>query len=478
MATALLMLFLPHPLHSKDLKELEVPRTYDELRSAVEEALMSDPPSGRPDPYLLRKGPGAVMRKKTLGVAFLDDGDTEAGELRNIKVPEFFYKYLKLYAAEGDRRNVVPRPDVAAEATVIRPELPGSQAIVAQHLIVREDKRATRMQHAPTIVEVAPGEMLAAWFGGRWEGENDAGIWLSRFQNGEWSEEAWQVVAPVGGVPCWNPVLLHDPLANETVLFFKIGADPVNWHPFLMRSTDKGVTWSARQPIPRPFLGPAKNKLLVLPDGTWLAGGSNEADESLWTAHVEYSRDRGETWHRTADIDFPLSIIQPTIIAVGGSLKMLLRSAHGWTVETDSVDGGMTWSAGKNTSVKNPNSGIDAVTLRDGRILLIHNPTRHARSVLTLDVSSDGGASFQRVVALEQGTQKVEVAPECNDPLRPTAPRETDLLEFSYPTIIEAEDGLVHVTYTYSYFGFMKLCSGRENIKHVVIDPARLVPLA
>jgi predicted neuraminidase len=51
-------------------------------------------------------------------------------------------------------------------------------------------------------------------------------------------------------------------------------------------------------------------------------------------------------------------------------------------------------------------------------------------------------------------------------------------LEFSYPTIIEAEDGLVHVTYTYSYFGFMKLCSGRENIKHVVIDPARLVPLA
>jgi hypothetical protein len=30
------------------------------------------------------------------------------------------------------------------------------------------------------------------------------------------------VVAPVGGVPCWNPVLLHDPLANETVLFFKV----------------------------------------------------------------------------------------------------------------------------------------------------------------------------------------------------------------------------------------------------------------
>lgn len=46
--------------------------------------------------------------------------------------------------------------------------------------------------------------------------------------------------------------------------------------------------------------------------------------------------------------------------------------------------------------------------------------------------------------------------------------------EYSYPAIIQAADGLVHITYTYSYNGAMRKCSGRENIKHVILDPARL----
>ena len=37
--------------------------------------------------------------------------------------------------------------------------------------------------------------------------------------------------------------------------------------------------------------------------------------------------------------------------------------------------------------------------------------------------------------------------------------------EYSYPAVIQTSDGLVHVTYTWK----------RERIKHVVIDPRRLV---
>src|SRR5688572_2054180 len=42
--------------------------------------------------------------------------------------------------------------------------------------------------HASTIVEIAPGELLAAWFGGTGEGKPDVAIWGARRKDGKWSE--------------------------------------------------------------------------------------------------------------------------------------------------------------------------------------------------------------------------------------------------------------------------------------------------
>ena len=90
----------------------------------------------------------------------------------------------------------------------------------------------------------------------------------------------------------------------------------------------------------------------------------------------------------------------------------------------------------------NPNSGTDAVTLADGRHLLAYNHTEQGRSPLNIAVSADG-ATWMPSLVLE------------------TAPA-----EFSYPAIIQAADGKVHVTYTWK----------RRKIAHVVIDPAALQP--
>jgi hypothetical protein len=49
-------------------------------------------------------------------------------------------------------------------------------------LLLQETNRKTFSQHAATIVEVQPGELLAAWFGGSWERNHDVSIWVSKYQ--------------------------------------------------------------------------------------------------------------------------------------------------------------------------------------------------------------------------------------------------------------------------------------------------------
>jgi predicted neuraminidase len=108
--------------------------------------------------------------------------------------------------------------------------------------------------------------------------------------------------------------------------------------------------------------------------------------------------------------------------------------------ESWSQDGGRTWSPIKATTLPNPSAGIDAVRLSDGRFLLIYNPTETSRGKLDIAVSADG-KSWKRAIVLEDSSG-----------------------EYSYPAMIQARDGRVHVTYTWR----------REKIKHVVIDPRRL----
>ena len=94
----------------------------------------------------------------------------------------------------------------------------------------------------------------------------------------------------------------------------------------------------------------------------------------------------------------------------------------------------------------NPSSGTDAVTLADGRQLLVYNhnaelqgpqPAERGRVRRRQDLAGGAGA-------------------------RGRARR----IEYSYPAVIQTADGLVHITYTWH----------RERIKHVVIDPTKLKP--
>jgi predicted GH43/DUF377 family glycosyl hydrolase len=204
-----------------------------------------------------------------------------------------------------------------------------------------------------------------------------------------------------------------------------------------------------------------KDKPLVLADGTVVAGTSVESYRT-WAAWIDRSTDHARTWTRIGPIvvkdpgkggveSTPVAsvpgsafwnktygLIQPAVVPLGKDrLRLYARATTniGFICTAESHDGGLSWSDARPTTLPNPNSGIDAVGLKDGRIVMIYNHTQRGRSPLNLAVSRDGD-TWNSFLALE-----------------------TEPGEYSYPAIIQARDGSLHMTYTWK----------RQRVKHVVV---------
>jgi predicted neuraminidase len=324
----------------------------------------------------------------------------------------------------------------------------------------------TAMAHAATIVETPGNNLLAAWFGGTYEGHPDTSIWMVRQEHGRWGD-AYQI-ADVPGVAMFNPVLFRD--RQDTLwLFYKVGPSVPTWSGFYMTSRDDGRSWSEPAMLPAGLIGPAKNKPITLSNGDIICGSSRETWQN-WSCWVEASSDGGVTWalrgplaiaNARLSTDTAISatwdvkrgalvlpesfegVIQPTIWEYApGQLKMLMRStrAVGVLCTSTSTNFGRTWSAVTRTTVPNPNSSVDAIRV-GGRVIIACNPTREGRSPLSLLMSDDNGVSWPYRCDLE-----------------------TEPGEYSYPALIQTNDGLLHIVYTYR-----RIC-----IRHVTISVAEL----
>lgn len=309
--------------------------------------------------------------------------------------------------------------------------------------------------HASTIVEAGPGHLVSAWFGGTKERNPDVGIWVSHHENGAWSPavEVANGVQVDGSsrLPTWNPVLFA-PEGAPLHLFYKVGPTPSAWWGEVITSADGGRTWIAPRRLPGGIIGPVKNKPVVMPDGGWLSASSTEGNPDGWLVHFELSSDRGATWRKVGPVAKgpAFDAIQPSVLFHNdGRLQALCRSKQGVVVQTWSIDNGRTWSPLTATELPNPNSGTDALTLADGRHLIVYNPTAHRpheakgdRYPLAVAVSDDG-ISWRQVLTLET---------------------EPCAAGYAYPAVIQGADGRIHITYTWD----------RKRIRHVVLDPASL----
>ena len=352
--------------------------------------------------------------------------------------------------------------------------------------------------HGATIAETPKGDLVAAFFGGTKERNPDCVIWVSRKPKGSdtwtapvaptmksWTpSSAWD---PNGQLAQqkkahWNPVLFQLP-GGELLLFYKIGTRVADWTGHLMRSKDGGKTWSKSEPLPEGFLGPVKNKPEYI-NGRIICPSSTEG-EGGWKLHFEISDDRGKTWRKVGPIPAeegvltqfqqvagaptasdaankddqeageavkerkktPIYAIQPSILKhADGRLQVLARSRNGYLATSWSSDNGDTWSKVTLTDVPNNNSGTDAVTLQDGRHLLVYNNFR------TLPGTPKGPRTPLNVALSADGIHWTETLVLEDSPIS----------QYSYPSVIQGKDGTIHVVYTWR----------RQRVKYAKISPS------
>jgi len=339
---------------------------------------------------------------------------------------------------------------------------PGNGAYISGQLMYPLDNKPTPECHASSIVET-PSGLLATFFAGTHEKNADVGIMTTRLMDGKWTppvEVANGIQNDTLRYPTWNPVLFQ-PKTGPLMLFYKVGPHPRTWWGMLMTSTDDGATWSdpvklgTNQKIGH-LIGPVKNKPIQLDKGTIICPSSTEYKldngDVDWMVHFEISEDNGKTWQVVGPINDgkEFDAIQPSILTYpNGKMQILCRSIQNVIAQSWSEDHGQTWSRMTATDLPNPSAGTDAVTLADGRQLLVYNHTTKDgvepknRNMLNVAISNDG-ERWSPVLTLE------------------SKPAESG---YSYPAVIQDSEGLVHITYTYL----------RQSIKHVVLDPSKLL---
>jgi predicted neuraminidase len=313
------------------------------------------------------------------------------------------------------------------------------------------DKAPFPSCHSATIVETPTG-LVYSFFGGTHERNPDVEIYVSRQENGKW-------LAPVSAadgvqedgkrLPTWNPVL-YQVAGGDLLLFYKVGPKPSEWWGMLKRSKDGGKTWSAAEKLPEGYLGPVKNKPVLLSNGNLICPTSTEGNG--WNIHFEITPDFGKTWRKVGPIgrgEDNINAIQPSVLDHGnGKLQILARTRNWAIAESWSYDNGETWSPLKKTTLPNNNSGTDAVTMKNGTHVLVYNHVlppkenpKGARTPLNVSVSKDG-INWKAALILE----------------------DSPISQYSYPAVIQTSDGLLHFAYTWR----------REKMKHVVVDPKKM----
>jgi len=295
--------------------------------------------------------------------------------------------------------------------------------------------------HASFIIELPNRDLFAVWYAGRREGAEDVAIFGTRqiYGKGGWTEP--EIVADTPNYSEGNPVLFVD--KNKRLILYYMTMYKKGWTNCKIKSKislDNGHTWSEEK-IFREELGwMIRNHLLTLKNGEIIFP---MYDERVWGSVFMISDDNGKSWRETSVLESTPGNIQPTTVQLKNLTLLSLMRTGGkrqnkkYLWKSISSDNGKYWTDPELTTIPNPNAAAEMVMLNSGNIVLTYNDSFNKRTPLNMALSEDDGKTwkYSRAIETEEG-------------------------EFSYPSIIQTNDGKIHVTYTYKRF----------SIKHVVVN--------
>ncbi|MBX6313028.1 MAG: exo-alpha-sialidase [Isosphaeraceae bacterium] len=358
---------------------------------------------------------------------------------------------------------------LALATTLVGPALAGGPTMTSEAIFPPEPKH----NHASCLVELPNGDLFVAWYRGSGERTaDDVQVWAARRRKGESSWGPRYVLADTPGYPDCNPALFAAPdrtlwLFYPTILDHRwegallkfavardVTADPPTWvHQGVFHVTPVGFDLAMEAALKtlrgeRPKLqesyfekieGRSKDLLYqrlgwmprvhptVLPSGRWLLPLYTD---TFSASLIALSDDRGATWTFSTPL-IGFGNIQPSIVRKeDGTLVAFMRDngPHKRIRLSTSKDDGATWSPVTDSALPNPGAGIEVIRLANGHWVLAYNDTTSGRHSLAVSISDDEGATWK-------WTRHIELA----------APGRGS---FHYPSLIQAADGSLHITYT------------------------------
>lgn len=315
---------------------------------------------------------------------------------------------------------------------------------------------ATTSVHASTMARLPNGEMMTAWFGGTREGASDVSIYASICspRDNQWSEpfllvdrahlqkDVARSIRKLG-----NPLLY---VQDGRLHLFVVSVSYGGWSASSINhawSDDSGKTWST---FHRLQLSPLLNiSSLVRCAPIALSEGAIGIPvyHELINKYGEWLvlDKNGQILDKTR-IPSDCNALQPAIISLNQNEALaFMRNGDSYAGGKISVakteDGGVSWDQSADLPIHNPNSGISVLRIQDGSLLLAGNSSS-GRSILNLWKNAGKLSDKWELVAQLENTRENE---------------------FSYPCLLQDENGDVHLSYTWK----------RKQIKHVVFHAMR-----
>ena len=332
--------------------------------------------------------------------------------------------------------------------------------------------------HSSSVVETPKGDLLVCWFHG--SGERTADDVLIRGARWSRTTRKWSApftMADAPGFPETNPVLFID--RRERLFFFWPLIIAHRWETALMKyrvSTDyqqadgppawafqdnivlvpknivsKTKAFVAAEVERNPQLAAAGQRLvehaedeyfsrmgwftrthpLELPSGRLLVPMYSDGYSF---GIMAISDDGGVTWKGSEPI-VGLGGVQPSVVRKNnGTLVAYLRDngpAPKRALMSESTDDGESWTTMRDTDIPNPGSSLEVIRLRNGHWIMVYNDLERNRYSLVAAISEDEGKTWPIRRHLE-GQPDVETPGQ-----------------YHYPSVMQARDDAIHVTYSY-----------------------------